>query len=180
MEPRLKTKYRQEVKPKLMSMFSYRNPMQVPRLLKVVINSGVGRDSKDAKAIESARKEIEAITGQKSVITRGKKSIAGFNLRQGDITGVMVTLRRDRMYEFLDRLITVALPRVRDFNGLPAKTDGRGSYTLGIREQVIFPEIDYNSIYKVRGMNITFVTSASTPQETIALLRGLGLPIREE
>ena len=180
MEPRLKIKYREEVKPELMKTFNYSNPMQVPRLLKIVINSGVGRENKDAKAIESAQKEIGAITGQKAVITRGKKSIAGFNLRQGDITGIMVTLRRDRMYEFLDRLITVALPRVRDFNGLPAKTDGQGGYTLGLREQVVFPEIDYNSIYKIRGMNITLVTNARTPAETLALLRGLGLPIREE
>ncbi|MCM8769359.1 MAG: 50S ribosomal protein L5 [Candidatus Omnitrophica bacterium] len=180
MEPRLKKKYREEVRSELTKKFAYQNCMEIPRLLKIVINCGVGRDSKDAKAIESAQREIEAITGQKPVITRAKKSIAGFNLRKGDITGVMVTLRGNRMYEFLDRLITVALPRVRDFNGLPNKTDGKGGYTLGIKEQVVFPEVDYNSIYKIRGMNITFVTNARTPRESTELLRGLGLPIREE
>lgn len=181
MEPRLKTYYKQEVVPKMMSAFSYGNKMQVPALRKIVLNIGVGKSNKDAKVIEAAQKELTALTGQKCVITRAKKSIAGFNVRQGDITGVMVTLRRERMYEFLDRLITVALPRVRDFNGLPnGATDGRGGYTLGIREQVIFPEIDYNAMYKAMGMNITIVTNAATPRETVSLLRGIGLPIREE
>ncbi len=169
MEPRLKIRYREESVPNLMRRFSYTNRHQVPRLKKVVINVGIGRDGKDAKALEAAQKELAAITGQKPVITRAKKSISGFNLRKGDICGVMVTLRGNMMYEFLDRLITVALPRVRDFNGLPASgVDGRGAYTLGIREQVIFPEIDYNTLYKARGMNVTIVTDARTPAETVA------------
>jgi len=165
----------------MMKEFGYTNLFQVPRLLKIVVNIGVGRDSKDAKAIESAQKELMLVTGQKPVITRAKKSIAGFNLRKGDICGVMVTLRRNRMYEFMDRLITVALPRVRDFNGLPAgKGDGRGSYTIGIKEQTIFPEIDYNSIYKIRGMNITVVSNAQNPREMLYLLREIGLPIKQD
>jgi len=180
-EPRLKILYREQTAPQLMKLFSYTNRHQVPRLKKIVINVGIGRDAKDAKALEAAQKELAAISGQKPVITRAKKSISGFNLRKGDICGVMVTLRGRMMFEFLDRFITVALPRVRDFNGLPATaTDGKGSYTIGIREQVIFPEIDYTSLYKPRGMNITIVTDARTPRETVALLRGIGLPIREE
>ncbi len=181
MEPTLKKKYREEVIPRMMEKFKYKNPLQVPRLLKIVINMGIGKDNKDAKAVESAQKELAQITGQKPVITRAKKSIAGFNLRKGDICGVMVTLRGNRMYEFLERLVTFALPRVRDFNGLPPNSfDGRGSYTIGIREQIIFPEIDYNEIYKVRGMNITIVTSGKNPEETRFFLKELGLPIREE
>jgi large subunit ribosomal protein L5 len=141
---------------------------------------GIGRDSKDAKAIEAAQKELSLIAGQKAVLTKAKKSIAGFNVRKGNIVGVMVTLRGNRMYEFLDRLITVALPRVRDFSGLPPKScDGKGSYTIGIKEHIIFPEVDYNTIYKVQGLNVTIVTSANSPEETIALLKAIGLPIRE-
>jgi len=181
MEPRLKTHYKENVIPALMKKFGYKNKLQVPKLVKIVINMGIGKDNKDAKAVEAAVKELALITGQRPVITRAKKSIAGFNLRKGDICGVFVTLRRDRMYEFLDRMITVALPRVRDFNGLsPKSVDGRGSYTIGIREHIIFPEVDYNTIYKVRGMNVTIVTTGKTPEETLALLREIGLPIREE
>ncbi|MCD6408405.1 50S ribosomal protein L5 [bacterium] len=181
MEPRLKTHYKENVIPALMKKFGYKNKLQVPRLVKIVINMGIGKDNKDTKAVESAVKELALITGQKPVITRAKKSIAGFNLRKGDICGVFVTLRKDRMYEFLDRMITVALPRVRDFSGLsPKSVDGRGSYTIGIREHIIFPEVDYNTIYKVRGMNVTIVTTGKTPEETLALLREIGLPIREE
>ena len=181
MEPRLKKKYKEVVISKMTEKFNYKNRMQVPKLKKVVINMGIGKDNKDTKAIESAEKEISLITGQKPVITRAKKSIAGFNLRKGDICGLMVTLRGDRMWEFLDRMITVALPRVRDFNGLPPDSvDGRGSYTVGIKEHVIFPEVDYNTIYKIRGMNITIVTTAKSPEETVELLREIGIPIRRE
>jgi len=181
METRLQAHYRDKVRNELSRTFGYTNTLQVPKLLKIVINMGIGREGKDSKAVETAQKEIAQITGQKPVITRARASISGFNVRKGDICGICVTLRRERMFEFLDRLITVALPRVRDFSGLPARaTDGRGSYTLGIREQVIFPEIDYNSVQKVRGFNITFVTDARTSRETISLLRAMGLPIRED
>ena len=181
MEPRLRKRYKEVVISNMMKKFNYRNQMQVPKLEKVVINMGIGKDNKDTKAIESAEKEISLITGQKPVITRAKKSIAGFNLRKGDICGLMVTLRGDRMWEFLDRMITVALPRVRDFNGLPPDSvDGRGSYTIGIKEHVIFPEVDYNTIYKIRGMNVTIVTTAKSPEETVELLREIGIPIRRE
>ncbi|HOV21415.1 MAG TPA: 50S ribosomal protein L5 [Candidatus Ratteibacteria bacterium] len=181
MEPRLKEKYKEVVINHMMEKFNYKNKMQVPRLEKIVINIGIGKDNKDTKAIESAEKELSLITGQKPVITKAKTSIAAFNLRKGDICGLMVTLRGKRMWEFLDRTIVAALPRVRDFNGLPVNsTDGRGSYTIGIKEHVIFPEIDYNTIYKIRGMNITLVTNAKTPEETLELLREIGLPIRRE
>ncbi|MCM8772406.1 MAG: 50S ribosomal protein L5 [candidate division WOR-3 bacterium] len=179
-EPRLKKLYKEEVIPKLMEKFKYKNKLQVPKILKIVLNMGIGRDGKDAKAVEAAQRELTLIAGQKAVLTKAKKSIAGFNVRKGNIVGVMVTLRGNRMYEFLDRLITVALPRIRDFEGLPkSSVDGRGSYTIGIKEHVIFPEVDYNTIYKVQGMNVTIVTSAKTPEETIALLKEIGLPIRE-
>lgn len=181
MEPRLKKKYKEVVVFTMMKKFNYKNHMQVPKLEKVVINMGIGKDNKDTKAIESAEKELSLISGQKPVITRARKSIAGFNLRKGDICGLMVTLRGDRMWEFLDRMITVALPRVRDFNGLPSTSvDGRGSYTIGIKEHVIFPEVDYNTIYKIRGMNVTIVTTAKSPEETVELLREIGIPIRRE
>ena len=181
MEPRLKKKYKEVVVSTMMKKFNYKNHMQVPKLEKVVINMGIGKDNKDTKAIESAEKELSLISGQKPVITRARKSIAGFNLRKGDICGLMVTLRGDRMWEFLDRMITVALPRVRDFNGLPSTSvDGRGSYTIGIKEHVIFPEVDYNTIYKIRGMNVTIVTTAKSPEETVELLREIGIPIRRE
>lgn len=180
-EPRLKKLYKEVVIPKLKEKFKYKNYLQVPKILKIVLNMGIGKDNKDPKAIEAAQRELSLIAGQKAVLTKAKKSIAGFNVRKGNIVGVMVTLRGNRMYEFLDRLITVALPRVRDFSGLPKNsTDGRGSYTIGIKEHIIFPEVDYNTIYKVQGLNVTIVTSAKTPDETISLLREIGLPIREE
>lgn len=181
MEARLKILYREKVVPSMMEKFGFKNSHQVPCIQKVVINVGVGKDNKDAKAIESVQKELALISGQKPVITRGKKSISSFNLRKGDICGVMVTLRGQRMYEFLDRMITAALPRVKDFNGLnPDSFDDRGSYTLGIREQVIFPEVDYNTIYKVRGMNITICTNAKKVEHARELLKLIGLPLRED
>ncbi|HOJ31063.1 MAG TPA: 50S ribosomal protein L5 [bacterium] len=181
MEARLKILYREKVVPSMMEKFGFKNSHQVPCIQKVVINVGVGKDNKDAKAIESVQKELALISGQKPVITRGKKSISSFNLRKGDICGVMVTLRGQRMYEFLDRMITAALPRVKDFNGLnPDSFDDRGSYTLGIREQVIFPEVDYNTIYKVRGMNITICTNAKKVEHARELLKLMGLPLRED
>ncbi|MGC8976062.1 MAG: 50S ribosomal protein L5 [Candidatus Ratteibacteria bacterium] len=180
-EPRLKKIYKEEVIPKMMEKFKYKNKMEVPKIEKIVLNMGIGRDHKDAKAIEAAQRELSLIAGQKAVLTKVKKSIAGFNVRKGSIVGVMVTLRGNRMYEFLDRMITVALPRIRDFNGLPKNsTDGRSSYTIGIKEHIIFPEVDYNTIYKVQGMNVTIVTTAKTPEETLFLLREIGLPIRED
>jgi len=180
MEARLKKNYRENVVPAMMEKFNFKNKMQVPRIEKIVINVGVGKDNKDAKAIESVQKEISLISGQRPVITRGKKSISAFNLRKGDICGVMVTLRGERMYEFLHRMITAALPRVKDFNGLSADSfDQHSSYTLGIKEQVIFPEVDYNTIYKVRGMNITICTNAKKVEHARELLRLIGLPIRE-
>ncbi|MEM9072424.1 MAG: 50S ribosomal protein L5 [Myxococcota bacterium] len=178
--PRMKKKYRDEVVGLLMKEFEYANPMQVPELKKVVVNMGLGEAVQNAKIVEGAVKELTAITGQKPVITKARKSIAGFKLRQGMPIGVMVTLRRDRMWEFTDRLVSLALPRTRDFKGVSPKAfDGRGNYTLGIREQIIFPEIDYDKVDKVKGLNITFVTSAPTDEQGRALLRGLGMPFRK-
>jgi len=178
--PRLKLRYLKEVVPKLMERFGYKNIMQVPRITKVVINVGVGDGKEDARAIESAVKEISLITGQRPVVKRAKKAIAGFRLRKGQPIAVMVTLRRDRMWEFLDRLINAALPRIRDFKGLsPNAFDGHGNYNLGITEQLIFPELTYDDIYKVRGMNITIVTTAETDEEAAALLKELGFPLRD-
>jgi len=180
-QPRLKKVYKEEVISRLIERFKYKNIMQVPKIEKIVLNMGIGKDGKDAKAVEAAQKELTLIAGQKAVLTKAKKSIAGFNVRKGNIVGVKVTLRGNRMYEFLDRLITVAIPRIRDFDGFPKNsTDGKGSYTIGIKEHVIFPEVDYNTIYKIQGINITIVTSAKTPEETVALLKEIGLPIREE
>ncbi len=178
--PRLKLRYLQEVVPKLMERFGYKNIMQVPKITKVVINVGVGDGKDDARAIESTVKEISLITGQKPVVKRAKRAIAGFRLRKGQPIAVMVTLRRDRMWEFLDRLINAALPRIRDFKGLsPNAFDGHGNYNLGITEQLIFPELTYDDIYKVRGMNITIVTTAETDEEAAALLKELGFPLRD-
>ena len=162
-----------------MQEFRYKSPMQVPRLKKVVVNIGLGEAIQNIKLLESASAELTAVTGQKPVVTRAKKSIAAFKLREGMPIGCMVTLRRDRMYYFLDKLMNVVLPRVRDFRGVSEKAfDGRGNYTLGIKEQIIFPEIDYDQIDKVRGMNITIVTSAPTDEEGKFLLKLLGLPFR--
>ncbi|GIV00100.1 MAG: 50S ribosomal protein L5 [Actinomycetota bacterium] len=177
--PRLKAWYRKEVVPRLQRELGLRNPMQVPRLEKVVINMGVGDALKDGRLLEAAVEDLATITGQKPVITKARRSIAGFKIRQGMPIGVKVTLRGDRMWEFLDRLITVAIPRIRDFRGLdPDAFDGQGNYTLGITEQLIFPEIDYDKVAKVRGMDVTIVTTAKTDEEGRALLAALGFPFR--
>ena len=179
-EPRLQKFYRDQVIGQLMGEFQYANPMQVPRLNKIVVNMGLGEAVQNGKIIEAAVTELGMITGQKPVITRARKSIAGFKLREGMPIGCMVTLRRDRMWEFADRLITFALPRTRDFKGVSNKAfDGRGNYTLGIKEQIIFPEIDYDKVDKIKGLNITLVTTAPTDAEGRALLRGLGMPLRK-
>jgi large subunit ribosomal protein L5 len=179
-EPRLKRKYREEIRAKLQEQFNYSNPMKVPKLDKVVINMGVGEAVSDSKKIKAALAELERIAGQKPVATKARKSIAGFKLREGMPIGCKVTLRGENMYEFLDRLTTVALPRIRDFRGISAKSfDGRGNYSLGIREQIIFPEIDYDRIDQVRGMDITITTTAATDDEARALLKLFGMPFRE-
>ena len=177
---RLKEIYKKELIPKLIKDLQLKNVMEVPRVEKVVINMGLGEAIQNVKILESATAEMSSIAGQKAVITHAKKSIAQFKLREEMPIGVMVTLRRDRAYEFLDRLINVALPRVRDFKGVSAKAfDGRGNYTLGIREQLIFPEIDIEEIDKIKGMNVTIVTSARTDEEGRALLAGMGMPFRK-
>ena len=178
--PRLKDKYEGEVVASLREEFKYGNLMQVPRLAKIVVNVGLGEAIANAKALDAAVKDVSDITGQKPVVTRAKKSIAAFRLRTGMPIGVTVTLRGNRMWEFLDRLCNVALPRVRDFQGVSTKAfDGRGNYTLGLKEQLIFPEIDYDKIDKVKGMNITIVTSARTDEEGKFLLKLLGMPFRK-
>ena len=176
---RLQDQYKAEIVPRLKEKFGYRNVMQVPRLSKVVVNMGLGDAIENVKVIETAAAEIGIITGQKPVVTKARKSIANFKLREGVPIGVMVTLRRDRMYHFLDKLIAIALPRVRDFKGVSTRGfDGRGNYTLGIREQIMFPEINYDKIDKIRGMNITIVTTARTDEEGLELLRLMGIPFR--
>jgi large subunit ribosomal protein L5 len=177
---RLKEKYLKEVTPALMSKFNYKSVMQVPKIEKIVINMGVGDAVQNAKALDSAVEELALISGQKPVVTRAKKSIAGFRLREGMPIGAKVTLRGERMYEFLDKLISVSLPRVRDFRGVSKKSfDGRGNYTLGIKEQLIFPEIDYDKVNKVRGMDIVIVTTANTDEEARELLTLLGMPFQK-
>ncbi len=172
-------KYRKEVVPALIKDFGYSNPMQVPRLEKIVVNISLSEALQNQKVLEEAAQEIMAITGQKPVMTRAKKSIANFKLREGQKIGVMVTLRRQKMYEFLNRLCNIAFPRVRDFRGISGRAfDGRGNYSLGITEQIIFPEIDYDKISKIRGMNITMVTTAKTNEEGKALLKYMGMPFR--
>ena len=179
--PRLKTRYRDEVRGRLESELGLDNLMQVPRLDKVVVNMGVGRAAQQPSLIEGAQRDIEVITGQKSVVTRARKSIAGFKLRAGVPIGVRVTLRGDRAWEFLDRLISLAIPRIRDFRGLsPRSFDGHGNYTFGVNEQLIFPEVDYDRIDTVRGMDITIVTTARTDEEGRAFLRAFGFPFRQE
>ncbi len=174
---RLKARYREEIRPKLMAERGYTNLHQVPRLEKVVVNMGVGDSLKDGRMLEAAVDDLTTITGQKPVVTKAKKSIAGFKLRQGQAIGVKVTLRGDRMWEFVDRLMSIALPRIRDFRGLnPRAFDGRGNYTIGLTEQLVFPEIDYDKVAKVRGMDITIVTTAKDDDEGRALLVALGLP----
>jgi large subunit ribosomal protein L5 len=176
---RLRQKFEKEVQPALMKQFELTNPMAAPRVNKVVINMGMGEATQNAKVIDPAANELGQITGQKPVVTKAKKSIAAFKVREGMPIGVMVTLRGDRMYEFLDRLMNVALPRVRDFRGVSTKSfDGRGNYTLGLKDQMVFPEIDYSKVEKVKGMNITVVTTASTDDQARALLKHLGMPFR--
>ena len=180
MPARLRERYNTEIAPALAKEFNMTNPMRTPRLEKIVINMGIGEAIANAKLLDTAADELTAITGQKPVITRAKKSIASFKLRKGMPIGVMVTLRGDRMYEFLDRFVSVALPRVRDFRGISPKSfDGRGNYTVGIREQLIFPEIDFNKVDKARGMNISIITTAPNDEEARALLRSLGMPFRQ-
>ncbi|HVF55724.1 MAG TPA: 50S ribosomal protein L5 [Pyrinomonadaceae bacterium] len=180
MAARLKERYQKEVAPALAKEFDITNPMATPKLEKIVINMGMGEAIANAKVIDTAADELRAVTGQKPVTTRAKTSIAAFKLRQGMPIGTMVTLRGDRMYEFLDRLVSVALPRVRDFRGVSPKAfDGRGNYTLGIRDQLIFPEIDFNKVDKTRGMNISIVTTARNDEQARALLRALGMPFRQ-
>ncbi|MBF2002298.1 MAG: 50S ribosomal protein L5 [Synechococcales cyanobacterium M58_A2018_015] len=180
MAERLKTLYQEKVVPKLMEQFQYTNPHQVPKLVKVTVNRGLGEAAQNAKALESSLSEIALITGQKPVVTRAKKAIAGFKIRQGMPVGIMVTLRAGRMYAFMDRLINLALPRIRDFRGInPKSFDGRGNYTLGIREQLIFPEVEYDVIDQIRGMDISIITTANTDEEGRALLKELGMPFRD-
>ncbi|MBD1372351.1 50S ribosomal protein L5 [Hazenella sp. IB182357] len=180
MAVRLKEQYKDVVAPALMKKFSYKSPMQLPKIEKIVINMGVGEAVQNAKVLDNAVEDLTAISGQKPIITKAKKSIAGFKLREGMPIGVKVTLRGERMYHFLDKLINVALPRVRDFRGISAKAfDGRGNYTLGLKEQLIFPEIEYDKVDKVRGMDVVIVTSANTDEEARELLTNLGMPFRK-
>jgi large subunit ribosomal protein L5 len=180
MAARLKDRYQKEVAPAIAKEFGIQNPMAIPRVEKIVINMGMGEAIANAKILDTAADELRAVTGQKPVVTKAKKSIASFKLRQGMPIGVMVTLRGDRMYEFLDRLVSIALPRVRDFRGVSPKAfDGRGNYTIGVREQLIFPEIDFNKVDKLRGMNISIVTTARDDEQARALLKGLGMPFRQ-
>ena len=177
---RLKEKYKNEIAPAIAKEFDIKNPMAVPKIEKIVVNMGLGEGISNAKLLDVAAEELRSITGQKPVVTKAKKSIAAFKLRQGMNIGAMVTLRGERMYEFLDRLISVALPRVRDFRGISGKAfDGRGNYTLGIREQLIFPEIDFNKVDKTRGMNISIVTTAKTDEQARSLLKAMGMPFRQ-
>ncbi|MEM9087792.1 MAG: 50S ribosomal protein L5 [Cyanobacteria bacterium P01_F01_bin.53] len=176
----LKTLYLEKVVPKLKEEFGYTNPHQIPKLTKVTVNRGLGEASNNAKALESSISELAVITGQRPVVTRAKKAIAGFKIREGMPVGVKVTLRSDRMYAFANRLINLTLPRIRDFRGVsPRSFDGRGNYTLGLREQLIFPEVDYDSVDQIRGMDITIVTTANSDEEGRALLKELGMPFRD-
>jgi large subunit ribosomal protein L5 len=178
--PRLQQKYRQEIVPNLMKQFGFRNQLEVPRLMKVTLNMGLGEATQTPKIIESAVEEMATIVGQKPVITRARKSIATFKLREGVPIGVSVVVRRERMWEFVDRLIALALPRVRDFRGVsPRAFDGRGNYTLGMREQIVFPEINYDKVDKIKGMSVTFGTTAKTDEHGRALLTALGMPFRK-
>ena len=177
--PQFRKKYEQEIRPALIKDFKLKSPMQAPRIKKIVVNMGLGEAVQNPKVLESATADLAAITGQKPVITKAKKSIATFKLREGMPIGAMVTLRRERMWEFLERLICLALPRVRDFRGLPGKLDGHGNYSLGIKEQIVFNEINYDKVDKLRGMNITIVTDAENDEQAKALLRHLGMPFRK-
>lgn len=180
MPDKLKVLYQEKIVPTLMDQFKYTNIHQVPKLVKVTVNRGLGEASQNAKALDSSINEIGIITGQKPVVTRAKKAIAGFKIRKGVPVGVMVTLRADRMYDYLDRLINLALPRIRDFRGISPKSfDGRGNYSLGLREQLIFPEIEYDRIDQIRGMDISIITTANTDEEGRALLKEMGMPFRD-
>jgi large subunit ribosomal protein L5 len=177
---RLRDHYEAEVKPALVAKFGYKNPMEVPKLEKIVVNMGVGEGVQDEKKVEAAVNDLTLISGQRPVVTRAKKSVATFKLREGMKIGCKVTLRRDRMYEFLDRLVNIALPRVRDFRGLPGNSfDGHGNFALGLKEQIVFPEIDYDKVDEIRGMDIVICTTAKTNEEAQALLKGFNLPIRD-
>ena len=179
--PRLVERYKRDIAPKLMKRFGYKNQMQLPRLKKIVVNVGLGEATANPKLIESTVQEVAAITGQKPVVTRARKSIANFKLRQDMPIGVMVTLRRERMWEFFDRLVSISLPRVRDFRGVSARAfDGAGNYTLGLKEQIVFPEINFDKVDKVKGMNITIVTTAENNEEAKELLAQLGMPFRSQ
>lgn len=181
MATKLKTTYQETIVPKLMKQFEYTNIHQVPKLVKITVNRGLGEASQNAKALEASLSEIAVITGQKPVVTRAKKAIAGFKIREGMPVGVMVTLRSGKMYDFLDRLINLSLPRIRDFRGISPKSfDGRGNYTLGVREQLIFPEVEYDSIDQIRGMDISIITTAKTDEEGRALLKEMGMPFRDK
>ena len=181
MATRLKTLYKETIVPKLVEQFQYNNIQQVPKIVKVTINRGLGEAAQNAKALESSINEIAIIAGQKPVVTRAKKAIAGFKIRQGMPVGLMVTLRNERMYDFLDRLISLSLPRIRDFRGISPKSfDGRGNYTLGVREQLIFPEVEYDSIDQIRGLDISIITTAHTDEEGRALLKEMGMPFRDQ
>jgi large subunit ribosomal protein L5 len=179
MSQKLKTTYQETIVPKLKEQFGYTNIHQVPKVIKITVNRGLGEASQNAKALESSKEELSTITGQQPVVTRAKKAIAGFKIREGMPVGVMVTLRGDRMYAFLDRLINLALPRIRDFRGISGNSfDGRGNYSLGIREQLIFPEIEYDKIDQIRGMDISIITTANNDEEGRALLKEMGMPFR--
>jgi len=180
MAARLKDRFEREVRSELMKEFGFKNPMQAPKLEKIIVNMGLGEAINNGKIIDASVEQLSSITGQKPVVTKARKSIANFKLRQGQSIGAMVTLRGERMYEFFDRLVSVALPRVRDFKGVSPKAfDGKGNYTLGVREQIIFPEINYDKVEKIKGLNITVVTTARNDEEGRALLRHLGLPFRQ-
>lgn len=179
MPGKLKTQYIETIVPKLMEQFNYTNIHQVPKLVKVTVNRGLGDAAQNAKAMEASIKEVGIITGQKPVVTRAKKAIAGFKIRKGMPVGIMVTLRSERMYDFVERLINLSLPRIRDFRGISPKSfDGRGNYTLGVREQLIFPEIEYDTVDQIRGMDISIITTANTDEEGRALLKEMGMPFR--
>lgn len=176
--PSLKTKYKEEILPALQKEFGYKSVMQVPRLQKIVLNQGIGQATADKKLIETAQEELTLIAGQKAVLTHSRKDISNFKLRKGMPIGIRVTLRRERMYEFLERLIAISLPRIRDFKGVSDKFDGQGNYTLGVTEQIIFPEIDIDKVSKILGLEITFVTSAKNDEEAYALLKHFGIPFK--
>jgi large subunit ribosomal protein L5 len=181
MATQLKSLYQETIVPQLMAQFQYTNIHQVPKLIKVTINRGLGEAAQNAKSLEASLNEVAVITGQKPVVTRAKKAIAGFKIRQGMPVGLMVTLRGERMYAFADRLINLALPRIRDFRGVSPKSfDGRGNYTLGVREQLIFPEVEYDSIDQIRGMDISLITTAKNDEEGRALLKAMGMPFRDQ